>query len=258
MIKNWKQLSRLDLDLDHIFFLFGNSDFIKNSFIIQIQKKINANLQSVQSIAKTSIYQTSSLFQEINISKNLYIMNITDKNYDTLNNLLSKQKNKNDYYIFIDQDYKKSKRINTLCSTSNHVLSIGCFEKNIIDFINYMLEPFPDLKRYANAIATHCLTTQENPCDLILKISLTDSNDIDKLLLSDNCYSILNNTEPIGFLRYLYAASKYNSTDKLLSSISNHPVTKNDLVKLLNELEIFFKKNNIKSKFFIQNKFLMK
>lgn len=258
MIKNWKQLSRLDLNLGHIFFLFGNSDFIKDSFIIQIQKELNAEVQKIQSISKISTYESNSLFQEINTSKNLYVMNVTDKNYDMIEDLLNHHKSKNDYYIFVDQDYKKSKKINTLCSTSNNVISIGCFEKNTVDFISYILEPFPHLKQYANSITTHCITTHENPCDLILKISLADNDDIDKLLLSSNSYDILNNTEPIGFLRYLYAISKYNSTDKLLSGISNQQTNKNNLVKSLNELEIFFKKNNLKAQFFIQNKFLKK
>lgn len=259
MIKNWKQLSSINLDSGNIFFLFGNSDFVKNSFVIEVQKKLGAKLQSIQSIIKPE-YKTNSLFQDDTcILKNLYVMNVTDKHYDIINELISIQKTHNDTYILIDQDYRKSKKINVLCSSSNEVISIGCFEKNVIEFINYILSPFPSLKQYANSIAMHCLVTRENPSDLIFKMSLVDENEIkDILLTNDGKLEVLHDMEPIGFLRYLYALSKYNTTDKLLSGISNSIPTRDVLIKKLNELEIFFKKNNMKSKIFIQNRFLKK
>lgn len=258
MIKNWKQLSDLSLDGNNVFFLFGNSDFIKNSFVIGLQKKLRANLQNIQSIIKPE-YKTNSLFQDSSsMLKNLYVMNVTDKHYDTINEIAS-IKIHNDTYILIDQDYRKSKKINALCSSSNNIISIGCFEKNVIEFINYVLAPFPNLKQYANSIAMHCLVTHENPSDLILKMSLIDKNEIKSILLTDmEKLEILHDMEPIGFLRYIYALSKYKTIDTLLSGIANHPITNDALIRSLSELEIFFKKSNLKSKIFIQNKFLKK
>lgn len=242
-------------DFKHVIFVYGNFDFFKNSFIGFICSAFTQRykINKIKSIDDIQIDNTPSLFG--NDKHNLFVVGVTDKDLDKIYNKIDFA-NVKDRFIFIDNDFRKTKKIAADFAKSSYTQSIGFFENNAKDYI-YFLNNFLRVKCPIdlNLISEYIITRKEDPFKFFEKLEFLNEKDVESYLNNRiECES--TDMEPIGLIRFLLASLKFSTDLKILPKARNTKINKEDAIYKLLNLESFYKKNNVKSKIFITKEFL--
>lgn len=242
-------------DFKHVIFVYGNFDFFKNSFIGFVCSVFTQwdKINRIKSIDDIQIDNVPSLFGDD--KHNLFVVNVTDKDLEKIYDKIDFEKTK-DRFVFIDNDFRKTKKIAADFAKSSYVQSIGFFENNAKDYI-YFLNNFLNIKCPAdlNTVSEYIIMRKEDPFKFFEKLEFLSEKDVESYL-NNRIESESTDNEPIGLIRFLLASLKFSTDLKMLPKAQNTKINKEEAIYKLLDLESFYKKNNVRSKIFITKEFL--
>lgn len=242
-------------DFKNAIFVYGNCDFYKSSFVNFIAHLFKDEFEVVKpfSVAEINDSVETGLFGP---SKGkLFILEPVDKDLEKIYEKIDFRTTKN-RFVFIDTDFRKTKKISADFTKSSNVQCIAFFENNLRDYLMFLTNFFRfRLPVDLDLVAEDLVTRREDPFKFFQKISMLDDpkDAADFVMKSDGN---MNDMEPIGMLRFMLASLKFSSDFKMLPKNPSRVIDKVDATRKILDLEVFYKKNNLRSKIFIGKEFL--
>ena len=242
-------------DFRNAIFVYGNCDFYKSSFVNFIINLFRDGFDVVKPFSVAEVDDSVEIGLFGPAKRKLFVLNVTDKDYDKIYEKINFGSTKN-RFVFIDPDFRKTKKISADFTKSSSVQCIAFFENNLQDYLIFLSNFFRvKLPVSFDLIAEALMTRRDDPFKFFQKIAmLDDQKDIADLVINGD--ENMNDMEPIGMLRFMLASLKFSSDFKMLPKNPSRIIDKVDATKKLLDLEVFYKKHNLRSKIFIGKEFL--
>lgn len=242
-------------DFRNAIFVYGNCDFYKTSFVNFLCSIFSSDFDVLKIDSVSEINDTVEVGLFGPAKRKLFILNVTDKDLEKIYEKINFSTTHN-RFVFVDTDFRKTKKISADFTKSIHIQSIAFFENNLKDYLVFLANFFKvKLPIGVDIIAEDLSMRREDPFKFFEKLSLLDDTSLikDLCVASDNAS---NDMEPIGMIRFMLASLKFSNDFKMLPRNPNRNIDKIDAVRKLLDLEVFYKANNLKSKIFIGKEFL--
>lgn len=267
MINRISTLTNAKIAKSHHFFLYGNCEIFKNSFQNYISLIFSNHKNVVCKNFQESEKNITNNLSLFNIERNkIFLIKVTDSDLQKVEEATNRQTN--DIFVFIDYDFRKTKKISAFAQKNEKIAAIGLFENSKADYINFLVNNYFELHnanikisnkmQFVHELLEFVNIKNEDPIKILFKLQMLNETEISHQNINDisGLREIAQNFEPITFLRYLTGSMKYNGEKKIISQISNIDFEAKEIFEKALDLETFYKKNNLKSAIFIQHKFL--
>lgn len=241
-----EKLSLKDLLKEKNIFIYGNNAIFINSFI-NLLKIFFANqfkflditdFNNLQNIGQCSLFNNSPTC--------LIFHKVEDKNMENFSSIT-----KNFKFIAIQGNFLKSKKILAQYQKDPSTISIPFFTNSNTGYIEFLLKNLGHNLRNLELVLNEYNKYYEDPVSIIQKLSLTDFQNNVK---TEQNYP-MKGIEPIVIIKMLlsYVKNSYGNMEFLLRK---KIYSDKELLEKFINLELKYKKENLKSKIYISKEFL--
>lgn len=242
------QIEKLSLKylLEKNIFIYGNNSIFINSFI-NLLKTFFANqfkflevndFNNLQNVGQCNLFN--------NFPTCLIFNKVEDKNIEIFSSIT-----KNFKFIAIQGNFLRSKKVLTKYQKDSTTISIPFFTNSSNGYIEFLLKNLGYNIKYAELVLNEYEKYNEDPVSIIQKLSLTDFKYNEK---HEQNYP-MKGIEPIVIIKMLlsYVKNSYGNMEFLLRK---KIYSDKELLEKFINLELKYKKENLKSKIYISKEFL--